>query len=359
MKKNIVYGVMIIQMFSMKIQASIADSLDYYINTISISKINGVNDSNISGVASNPASGTLYVVDNNSCCIYELSTSGTLIRRIPTSGFDDVEGIAHYSGNYFFISEEQRGNVDRITIPSSGTDTIYRSNGTIFNIGSGWGNSGIEGVCYRPSDSLVFAVKEKDPARLYTVYLDSTGVPDSSVENSPFNIESKSGDAADIFALPGGDFIIVDQEDNRLVGYGPSGTILSELSISSMKQPEGIYVDTSDGTIYVAGEPRELYVFKKDPTRIYNVSERQVSNTIKANIFKISGHTVCVDIYAAYGMNMSLDFFNLSGRIICSSCMNVCAGDNRKIVSIPGNTEGIYLCRIKTEAFTEDIKVLF
>jgi uncharacterized protein YjiK len=337
--------------------ASIADSLADYYATLSIEKISSIADSNISGVTLNTATGTLYTVDNGSCKIYELDTSGNLIRSITTSGFDDLEGIAYYKENYFYLAEEQRGNIVHIAIPSSGTAKLYRSNGTIFNIGSGWGNSGIEGVCFRAADSTVYAVKEKDPSRLYRLTLDSTGIPDSTYPNDPFNIENKSGDAADIFALPGGDFLIVDQEENLLVGYGPTGKILSQLDLSVMTQPEGVTVDTSNGTIYIVGEPRQFFVFKKDKTSIKQKERAALAKNISFTVkHKTENRFIECSFYIPSAMYINIDLFSASGKEIKAFNRFSPAGTNKVNISLPQVFSGVYICRIKTDLYQKSIK---
>jgi hypothetical protein len=66
--------------------------------------------------------------------------------------------------------------------------------------------------------------------------------------------------------LNDGNFIIVNQEQNKLEGYGPKGEPLSSLSLG-MAKPEGLAIDTADGTLYVVGEPLEFGVFRKPGTQ--------------------------------------------------------------------------------------------
>jgi uncharacterized protein YjiK len=144
---------------------------------------------------------------------------------------------------------------------------VARSSGTALNIAPNQANSGIEGVAYRASDKTAFAVKELDPPRFYRIALDAAGNPTASFPNEPFDIESKAGDAADVLALNDGNFILVNQEQDKLEGFGPQGQPLSSLPLG-MSKPEGIAVDTATGTIYVVGEPLEFRVFRKSNTRI-------------------------------------------------------------------------------------------
>ncbi len=203
----------------------------------------------------------LYAVDNGNATIYELSLSGNVLRTIPTSGVGDLEGICHFRDDLFFIAEEGRSKILRAIIPQTGTATINLSGVPYLNLASDWANTGLEGVSFRQADNTLYAVKEINPSRLYRITLNDTGGFLKYYPNEPFNIENKAGDAADILALNDGDFIIVNQEQRRLEGYGAKGEPLSTLSLE-MNKPEGITLDTSDGTLYLVGEPREFCVYR-------------------------------------------------------------------------------------------------
>lgn len=134
----------------------------------------------------------------------------------------------------------------------------------MLNLGPDMGNSGIEGVAYRAADRTAFAVKETSPSRMYRIVLDSAGNPAQSFPDQPFDIGNKSGDAADLAALDDGNFILVNQEQDRLEGFDPQGKPLSNVTLG-MSKPEGIAYDAATGTIYVVGEPREFAVFRPGP----------------------------------------------------------------------------------------------
>ena len=248
---------------------SIAASLSGYGASLRISSVAGVSAKSFSGAAFHPDTRTLYVIDNDNAVIYELSTAGVLLRSIATSGFQDPEGIVYQSNDYFLISEEGLGNIVRIRLPRTGNGPVPKSGGVTLNLAQNLANSGIEGVGYRSSDNTAYAVNETAPSRLYRITLDADGAPNASFPDDPFDIGSKSGDAADIYASNDGDFILVNQEQNKLEGYGTKGQALSSLSLG-MAKPEGIAVDTSTGTIYVVGEPQELCVFRKANTGARN-----------------------------------------------------------------------------------------
>ncbi len=244
---------------------SLAASLGNYEATLKVGSVAGISAKSFSGVAFHPVTKTLYVVDNDNAVVYELSTSGILLRSITTTGFQDPEGISYQSDDFFFISEEGLANIVRIKLPRAGTGPVAWSSGKALNIGANMSNSGIESVSYCAAKNTVYAAKEIGPPRLYRLTLDSDGNPAASFPNDPFNIENKSGDVADIYALNDGNFIFVNQEGNKLEGYNPQGQLLSSLALG-MSKPEGIAVDTSTGTLYIVGEPLEFQVLKPKTT---------------------------------------------------------------------------------------------
>jgi uncharacterized protein YjiK len=227
----------------------------------------GVSAKSFSGVAYHPDTKSLYVVDNDNANIYELSTTGALLRTIATSGIVDPEGIAYQGDDYFLLTEEGLANIVRLKVPRTGTGPLPKSGGTVLNIGPDMANSGIEGVAYCAAGKTAYAVKEIGPPRLYHIVLDGSGIPVSSTPDDPFDIGSKQGDAADIYALDDGNFIVVNQEQGKLEGYGPQGQALSSLPLG-MSKPEGLAVDPGTGTLYVVGEPAEVSVFRKKGTGI-------------------------------------------------------------------------------------------
>jgi uncharacterized protein YjiK len=244
---------------------SLASSLGQYQAARQVTSVAGVSAKSFSGAAFHPLTHTLYVVDNDNNSVYELDTSGVLLRTITTTGFTDLEGIAYQADDWFLVSEEGLANVVRVKLPRTGTGPVAKPSTGVLKLDTNMANSGIEGVAYRVSDKSAFAVKEIFPPRMYRITLDASGNPASSQANAPFDIGNKSGDAADIYALNDGNFILVNQEGNKLEGFGPQGQALSSLSLG-MSKPEGLAIDTASGTLYVVGEPLEFRAFKKPTT---------------------------------------------------------------------------------------------
>ncbi|MFC1585968.1 SdiA-regulated domain-containing protein [Fibrobacterota bacterium] len=239
---------------------SIAASLSDYQPMLE-SVVPDITASSFSGVAYHPETNTLYVVDDSSGEIYVLGPAGDLIRTVTITGFSDTEGIAWQSGDYFYIVEERLANVRRILLPQNGSGPVDVNESSLLSLAEDWGNSGLKDVAFNAASHTAYAIKEMTPSALYRITLDTEGIPVDFLENDPFSLENITGDAAGIFALADGNFLIVNQEENKLSGYSSSGEILSEMALD-MSKPEGVTVNELNGTIYVVGEPREFSVFE-------------------------------------------------------------------------------------------------
>jgi uncharacterized protein YjiK len=337
--------------------ASIAASLAEYKATLKVTAISGITASSISGVTFHPGSKTLYAVDNGTNAMYEFTTGGALLRSIATTGFQDIEGIAHQTGTYFYIAEEGTSSIVRISIPASGTGPVSRSNGTALTLAGNWANNGLEGVSYCPSNKTAFAVKERLPPQLYHIALDSPGNPVSAFANDPFNIENKSGDAADVFALSDGNFLIVDQEENKLVGYSASGQILSELSLKEMTQPEGVAFDTSNGTIYIAGEPRQLFVFRNTTAPVQTSHSDKLLFDFRLIRCGKSGIGIC-RLSMPFAVPVSIAFLTVQGKLIKAYDKTVHSGINTFVFDLTPQSSGVVLCRLNAGLFQQSVHFL-
>ncbi len=220
-------------------------------------KIQGVSN-DASGLAYSPKTKTLFLVINGTSEIFELTLDGKAKRRIRTRGFSDLEGIAYVSGDTFAVVEEGRGTLSRITIDEKTTTINYGMAKGVSIDGSRLGNSGIEGLAYDAKGKRFFAVKEKNPRRIYQI-------AGSKVTN-PWDIQKESLEMSDLSGVyyhqESGHLLILSHESRCLVEATVDGKEVSRLSIRGMSQPEGVTMD-DEGTIYVCGEPDSFQVYKK------------------------------------------------------------------------------------------------
>ena len=333
---------------------SIASSLALYHITFE-TDISGISGTSISGVTLYPGTGTLYVVDDANTTVYEISTTGSLIRSISLSGFDDTEGIAYQSGNDFFIVEERLANLLRVQLPQSGSGPVNWDSCVVLSIADNWGNSGLEDVAYCAGTNTVYAVKELGPSALYRITLDGNGDPASFFENDPFNIEGINGDAAGIYALSDGNFLLLNQEENKLIGYNGTGEILSELSLG-MTKPEGITIDPSDSSIYVVGEPRQLFVFENPGTSTLPDSGIS-SNGISFNLHVLNNKSIVFYYHLSSAAHVQLEIFSLQGKRIKTLVNRTKTAGNHQLIwnakSIPA---GVYCFMFQAVLYTKSRK---
>lgn len=268
-------------------------------------------DSNFSGVAFDPNTGTLLVVDNNSCNIHELTTSGQHVNSIKLNGFNDVEGIAFQADNYFLVCEERNGNVIRINLPQSRSGSINKNDCQVLFILKDNSNSGIEDVTYMSSRKICFAVKEKRPTAIFRLLFDNTGKPVEYQEISTFSWSGLEGDAAGIYALEDGNILILNEIGKKIIGMDSTGRVLSEIIID-MNQPEGITCNEDDGTIYVIGEKRELATFSLKKERI----RKRAGESVR--VFSNTGTGIILSNKKAFGKSISPNkiCYTLNGKYI-------------------------------------------
>ncbi len=274
-------------------RAAIIGLADYALDSLDTNIGDAVGDpvpdavtENLSGVTFNANSGSLFTVinsiggDNSDTAVVELSTSGSVLRSISLTGFEDIEGIVHLGGNRFGIVEERRRNL--VTIPIGGAiTTLDRSIGTVIPLGtpgtaSASANSGLEGVSYDPNTDDIYVVWEKsdNPGTteqeirsfdLSTAEL-SPGVTPSM--NDPF--ANGVLDSLGLIDLSGLHFnsvtntlLIISHESDELLEVSPTGTLLSSISLTGpnqMNQPEGVTMG-DDGRLYIVGEADELAIY--------------------------------------------------------------------------------------------------
>lgn len=270
-------------------------------------------DSNFSGVAFDLNRGTLLVVDNNSCNIHEMTTSGQLLNSIKLKSFSDVEGIAFQSDSYFLVCEERNGNVIRIKLPQSRNGSIKKDDCQVLYILKDTLNSGIEDVAYMQSRKSGLAVKEKGPPVLFRIFFDNTGKPTEYQEISTFSWSGLEGDAAGIYALADGNILILNEIGKKIIGMDSTGRVLSEIKID-MNQPEGITCNEADGTIYVVGEKREMAIFRLKKDRIRKRERESV------RIFPHTSTEIILTNKRAFDKSglPNKSVYNLHGRYIVS-----------------------------------------
>jgi uncharacterized protein YjiK len=268
-------------LFTCPCAQSIAAKLSFY-HIVLQTKLTTIPDTSLSGVAYDPTTGTLLVIDDGAKKLFEVSTSGTLINTIKLNGFDDIEGISYKKDRYFLLAEERNGDIVQIQLPKQRTGTIDRDKFPSLTIDDSWGNTGLEDVTYIPASNTGYAVKEKDPSALYSFSFNSSAEPSKFKELTAFSWDGIQGDAAGLYVLTDGSFLLLSEIAKTVYGIDINGTVLSHLHVD-MNQPEGVTVNEADSTIYLVGEPNEFVAFSLKKTDVAPHSDPIKNNAATAS----------------------------------------------------------------------------
>ncbi len=261
-------------------------------------------DTNFSGVAFNPATKTLIIVDNEPNAsdkpgapdqgdLYEYETDGTYRRRIHMRGFSDPEGIAYMGADperadndRYVICEERIGRLAIVSVDRSKAEsTVDRAAATIIepkpnpiDDKNDQTNDGFEGITYDPKADVFYLLKENGSTRgVYRV------APDGKCEQLQIDglfdgvkgVSEPLGDLADI-QLHEGCLYVLSEITNRIAVIrlegqagkdGLAGRIVGQIPPLGQtlphKQPEGIALSPDGQDLWIIGEPREAQHWRR------------------------------------------------------------------------------------------------
>jgi uncharacterized protein YjiK len=325
---------------------SVAELLSEYEKTFQTA-IEGTSVGATSGVTFSPVTGTLFAINDRADYIFEISTSGELIRQIRLSGFTDTEGIAWKSGNLFYISDEREAEVVKVELPESGSGPVDRGSGTGLKVADNMANEGLEGVAYHAATNTIYSVKEKSPVAFYRITCDENGDPVEFFENDPFAIQGINGDAAGVYALDDGNFLILSQEDNRLYGFNEEGEILSDIAMD-MRQPEGVTFDPETNSIYVIGEPNQLAKFETDATSAHRLPACPSPHG-RFDLRLTGAGTVTVDYSVPSAGRACIELVSPAGKRVRTLFGGRCsAGNHHLALKLTGVSPGVYGIALRT-----------
>ena len=248
-----------------------------YRATIDPHPIEGISR-NVSGLTYNDRTHTLYLPINNPTEIVEITTGGRILRRIPVTGVEDLEGLTHVRDDEFFLIDERRQRIYRVPIRPETTridvaDAPWLGLGILLN-----GNLGFEGVAWNGARSMLFVAKEKSPSRVFHI----EGLLPDARPGAPMNLQihewrpevDPGRFLRDLSSLSlhdrSGHLLILSDESRILAEYSRAGELISMMPLwrgwhglgRSIPQPEGATVDTQ-GTIYIVSEPNLFYRFER------------------------------------------------------------------------------------------------
>jgi uncharacterized protein YjiK len=231
----------------------------------------------ISALTFDPERRSLFTVTNENPELIELSLSGEVLRRIPLSGFGDVEAVEFISPGIYVISDERSRRLFRVHVDDS-TQWLDAADSEQLNLNSGRDdNKGIEGLAYDPLGHRLFVAKERDPLRILVV----EGFPrrgyGPAVEVSVQGDQQRDGalQVRDLSALQfeerTGHLLALSDESRLVLELDLAGQAISSLLLWPgmhglrrwVPQPEGLAMD-DQGVLYLVSEPNLFYRFVKN-----------------------------------------------------------------------------------------------
>lgn len=247
--------------------------LEHYHVVLEAKPVAGISN-NLSALTWNNTSKTLFGTVNSPPQIVELSTDGTLLRKIDLIGVIDPESIEYVKNEQFLVVDERTHQLILFTIKPD-TQTLNSQDYPQMTIGTNDSNSGIEGIAFDHQHQLLYAAKEKDPLNIYEI----TGFPADPKHALKITVTKpkqwrEAIAVSDLSGLAFSDkyqhLLLLSDESKLLLEMSPDHKFISRLSlkagnhglVDSIRQPEGIAIDNRQ-TIYIVSEPNLFYVFKK------------------------------------------------------------------------------------------------
>lgn len=220
-----------------------------------------------SGIAYSATSNTLFVVHDQTARIFEYELDGSYRRSIQNniSNTSDMEGISWMYGNTFVLGIEKKDEFSVVTIAPGQTvltndDEQYRVETPIT---TGKDNQGLEGVTFDytsegAAKERFYVIREGDskpPVMVYHIDEDGTVL-------NELNLAQHVSDGTGIHhSATDNSLYILDRQVDKVLKFTTSGEKIWEMSIGSMRQPEGLTQVPDASTMWVVGEPQQYAKF--------------------------------------------------------------------------------------------------
>jgi uncharacterized protein YjiK len=233
--------------------------------------------SNLSALTYNTQTGTLFAVTNKPTQVAEMTTEGELLRLIPVTGIDDLEGITHVGADQFIVIDERSQQICQVRI-NADTTRIDATRAPRLGLGVEInGNLGFEGVSWNAARQRLLVSKEKEPMRIFAI--EGLGAwPEGGARNLQIREwlpeEELPVFIRDISSLSThgktGHVLVLSDESKLLVEYDADKELIGIMPLwrgwhgldRSIPQAEGSTVDT-EGNLYIVSEPNLFYRFER------------------------------------------------------------------------------------------------
>ncbi len=246
-----------------------------YRAVIQAKPLEGLAESETSGLSWSPLSNTLFTVTGRLPKLVELSLQGDVLRVVELRGFSDPEGVEVLSDGRIAIIDERRA---QMTVFRLAPDARFIDATTLPSINLGdtrAHNKGFEGVAWDARNQRMLLAKERSPFGLFSLPFPDQDEGDSIAPQTLLELRSKQVFMRDLSSLAvdqrTGHLLVLSDESRMLLELDTQGNPVSFISLAvgfnglirSIKQAEGVAMDGA-GVIYMVSEPNLFYVFKKD-----------------------------------------------------------------------------------------------
>jgi len=188
----------------------------------------------------------LFAVSDQHSKIYEITPDGDADEYVNIDGHD-LEALGYdHTRNEFMIADELKAKIWTINEEGGRHDSIEIDNASD-------GNSGIEGIVVTTPDDRLFAVKEKDPARIYELKTDGTLVDSKKIDFAT-DLSGVSYNASDRHVY------VLSDEDHSLFRLDSSWNPDRAWKLP-VDKPEGLAF--SGNTLYIVSDSENrIYTFE-------------------------------------------------------------------------------------------------
>jgi uncharacterized protein YjiK len=234
-------------------------------------------ESDASSLTFDERTGTLWLSTNAPSELFELSTEGTVLRRIPVKGVADMEAIAHIEGDEFALVSEGSHTAYWVRIgPKTQEIDVAGAPHLKLDVFAAHSNRGFEGSAWNARTGELFLAKEKHPLAIQRISGIGFGIEKTAGlrirewrPKPPPSAFMRDFSSLSVHA-PSGHILVLSDESKLLAEYSADGRLVSLMPLRahfnglsrSLPQAEGVAVD-NEGTIFVVSEPNLFYRFEK------------------------------------------------------------------------------------------------
>lgn len=245
-----------------------------YRAVIQAQPLEGLAESETSGLSWSPLSNTLFTVTGRIPKLVELSLEGEVLRTVELRNFSDPEGVEVLSDGRIAIIDERRAQMTVFRL-APGAQFIDAATLPAISLGDSRAhNKGFEGVAWDARNQRLLLAKERSPFGLFSLPFPELDEGGSAAPQALLELRSKQVFMRDFSSLAidqrSGHVLVLSDESRMLLELDRQGNPVSFISLAmgfngltrSIKQAEGVAMD-AQGTIYIVSEPNLFYVFKK------------------------------------------------------------------------------------------------